>query len=179
MQFRFAALAPAVVALAACQPNAFTVEVKGETTVAGDPSPVPAVLNAFPSIGSFTDVDFQQSQDFKNQGVSPNQIQSVKPDAISLKIVSPESQDFTFLETLQFYAQTGDQEVLVAQKTGIDKLGLKGPNPVLELDVTNAELKPFITAPSTSIVVRGRGRQPPQDTRLEATVGLKVTVNLL
>lgn len=169
----------AAVLLAACQPNVFPVEVKGETTVEGDPSPVPGVLNAFPNIGSFSNIDFNQAQEFQNQGVTKEQVKSVKPAFVRLKILSPDTQDFSFLESLQFYARANDEEVLIAEKLGIDKLGLKAPNPVLEMDVQqNAELQPYITAPSTSIIVRGRGRLPPQDTRLEATVGLNVEIRV-
>lgn len=162
----------------ACQPNVFPVEVKGETTIQGDPSPLPALLGAFPNIGSFSNIDFNQSQEFQNQGVSKDQVDSVKPAFIRLKITSPETQDFSFLQSLQFYARANDQEELIADKFGIDKLGLKAPNPVLELDVKDVELQPYITAPSMSIIVRGNGRLPPQETKLEATVGLNVAVKV-
>ena len=177
MQLRTVVLVPALMALSACGANVFPVEVSGETTIAGDPSPFSALLGAF-NIGSFANIDFNQTQEFQNQGVTKDQVESVKTDYIRLKIISPETQDFSFLENLQFYARAGDQEVLVASKSGIDKLGLKAPNPVLELDVTDAELQPFVTAPSMSIIVRGKGRMPPQDTRLEANVGLNVTVKV-
>lgn len=156
----------------------FPVEVKGESTIPGDTSPIPGLLSAFPGFGNFANLDFNQSQEFQNQGVTKDQVESVKPDHIRLQIVSPDSQDFSFLESLQFYAKAGDQEVLVAEKSGIDQLGLKAPNPVLEMDVTDAELQPYVTAESMSIIVRGKGRLPPQDTKLEATVGLKVTIKV-
>jgi hypothetical protein len=178
MHLRHLLVAAFALGLLACQPNVFPVEVSGGTTIQGDPSPVPGLLNAFPGIGSFNNIDFGQSQEFQNQGVTKDQVSSVKPSHITLKITSPETQDFSFLENLQFYAKAGDEEVLVADKYGIDKLDLKAPNPVLEMDVKDAELQPFVTAPSMSIVVRGRGHLPPQDTKLEATVGLDVTINV-
>ncbi len=177
MQLRTVVLAPALLALTACGANVFPVEVSGETTIAGDPSPLGNLLGAF-NIGSFASIDFDQSQEFQNQGVTKDQVESVKTSFVRLKIISPETQDFSFLENLEFWAKVGDQEVLVAEKQGIDRLGLKAPNPVLELDVTDAELQPYVTAPAMSIVVRGKGRMPPQDTRLEATVGLDVTVKV-
>lgn len=165
--------------VAACQPNVFPVEVKGETTVQGDPSPISAVLSAFPNVGSFTNIDFDQSQEFQNQGVTKDQVESVHMSHVRLKIISPETQDYAFLDSLQFFARAGDEEVLVAEKHGIDKLGLKAPNPVLELDVKkDVDLQPYITAPSMSIIVRGNGRVPPQDTRLEATVGVDVAIRV-
>lgn len=178
MQLRHFALAPALLLLAACN-TGFPVEVKGDTTIQGDPSPIPDVLSAFPNVGSFSNIDFNQTQEFQNQGVTKDQVKSVHMDHVQIKIVSPDTQDFSFLENLQFYARANDQEELVAEKIGIDKLGLKAPNPVLDLDVKkDVELAPYITAPSMSIVVRGKGRLPPQDTKLEATVGVNVEVKV-
>lgn len=178
--FAFAPVASLLLLFAAgCGANVFPVEVKGETTIPGDPSPLPGLLNAFPNIGSFSNIDFNQSQEFQNQGVTKDQVDSVKMDQVELRIVSPETQDFSFLENLQFYARAADQEVLVAEKFGIDKLDLKAPNPVLVLDVKkDVELAPYITAEKTSIIVRGKGKQPPQETRLEATVRVNVAVKV-
>lgn len=169
----------ALLALVACGPPGFLAEVKGETTVAGDPTGISNVLDAFPAIGSFSNLDFDQNQDFKNQGVTKDQVSSVKLQSLELKVLSPSDQDFSFLDTLEFYAKTGDQEVLVASKRNISSLGLKAPNPVLVLDVTDAELQPFITAPSMSLSVRGKGRKPAKEVRLEANVKLLVQARLL
>lgn len=165
--------------LAACSSPGFTAEVKGETTVAGDPTGISTVLDAFPAIGSFSSLDFDQNQDFKNQGVTKEQVSSARLQSLSLKVLSPADQDFSFLDTLEFYAKAGDQEVLVASKRNIASLGLKAPNPVLELDVTGVELQPFITAPSMSISVRGKGRKPSKEVRLQVDVKLDVQVRLL
>jgi hypothetical protein len=169
----------ALLSLVACAPPGFVAEVKGETTVPGDPTGISTVLDAFPSIGSFSSLDFDQNQDFQNQGVTKEQVSSARLQSLSLKILSPADQDFSFLDTLEFYAKTGDQEVLVASKRNISSLGLKAPNPVLELDVTGEELQPFITAPSMSISVRGKGRKPSKEVRLQVDVKLDVQVRLL
>ena len=169
----------ALLSLVACAPPGFVAEVKGEATVAGDPTGISTVLDAFPSIGSFSSLDFDQNQDFQNQGVTKEQVSSAKLHSLSLKILSPADVDFTFLDTLEFYAKAGDQEVLVASKRNIASLGLKAPNPVLVLDVTGAELQPFITAPSMSISVRGKGRKPSKEVRLQVDVKLDVQVRLL
>jgi hypothetical protein len=169
----------ALLSLVACAPPGFVAEVKGEATVAGDPTGISTVLDAFPSIGSFSSLDFDQNQDFQNQGVTKDQVSSAKLQSLSLKILSPADQNFSFLDTLEFYAKAGDQEVLVASKHNISSLGLNAPNPVLVLDVTDAELQPFITAPSMSISVRGKGRKPSKEVRLQVDVKLDVQVRLL
>ena len=169
-------MAVALPALTGCEANVFPVEVKGETTIPG--SPLPDVLTAFPAVGSFSNIDFNQSQEFQNQGITKDQVKSVRPEYVRLRILSPDTQDFSFLQSIQFFAKVGDTEALVAEKRDIDTLGLTAPYPVLSLDVSNVELQPFVTAPSMSIVVRGNGRQPPQDTKIQAEVGLKVAINL-
>lgn len=168
----------AALLLTGCGANVFNTEVKGETTIQGDPTGLQGVLSVFPAIGSFTNIDFSQNQDFKNQGVTKDQVSSVKVDAITLRIITPTDQDFRFLESLEFYARTGDQEVLIASKTGINNLNLSAPNPVLVMDVKDAELQPYVTAPSMTISVKGKGSYPPRDTRLEASVRLRVEVKV-
>jgi hypothetical protein len=168
-----------LLSLVACGPPTFVAEVKGETTVPGDPTGISNVLEAFPAFGSFTSLDFNQNQDFQNQGVTKEQVSSAKLKSLQLRILTPADQDFSFLDSLEFYAKAGDREVLVAQKKNIPSLGLKAPNPVLDMDLTGAELQPFLTAPSMSISVRGKGRKPSKEVRLQADVKLDVQVRLL
>lgn len=170
---------PLVALVLACQPNVFHTEVKGTSTIQGDPSPVSGLLNAFPAMANFSNIDFSQNQDFKNQGVSKDQVSSVKIDSIKLKITDPATQDFKFLESMAFSASTdGQPTVLVADKSGINQLTLPTPNPTLDMDVKDVELQPYVTAPKMNIDVSGKGRLPPQDTTLEATVGLRVEIKV-
>ncbi|PTL82091.1 hypothetical protein [Vitiosangium sp. GDMCC 1.1324] len=175
---RLASVLPvcALLSLVACAPPTFTAEVKGETTVPAAPGGIGTLLEAFPAIGSFSSLDFDQNQDFQNQGVTKEQVSSAKLQSLQLKVLAPADQDFSFLDTVEFYAKTGDREVLVASKHNIASLGLKAPNPVLALDLEDVDLQPFITAPSMSISVRGKGRMPSKEVRLLADVKLDVQV---
>lgn len=164
--------------LAACSAPTFTADVKGETTVPASPI-LGTVLNAFPAISSFAGLNFNENQDFKNQGVTKDEVSSVHVKSLKLKILSPDDADFGFLDSLEFFAKAGDQEVRIAHKERISELGLRAPTPVLDLDVENVELQPYVTAPSMSIIVRGKGRAPAKEVRLQATVSLDVKVSLL
>ena len=136
-------------------------------------------LTGLPGVNGFNNIDFTQSQEFKDQKVARDHIQSIKADFVRLKITSPISQDYGFLDSLAFYAETsGQPDLLIAQKDGISKLGLTSPNPTLELDIPDAELLPYVTAPSMSITVKGQGRAPPQDVTLHATVGVRAVLKL-
>ncbi|MDY7226664.1 hypothetical protein [Hyalangium rubrum] len=169
----------ACLGLVACAPVSFDSELKGETTVAKGPPGVTTLLNAFPAIGSFAGLDFDQNPDFRNQGVSKDEVSSVKPKAIELRLLSPDDADFGFLDTLEFFAKAGDQEKRFARKQDISRLGLQAPNPVLRMEVEDVELQPFVAAPSMSIIVRGKGRMPEQEVRLQAVVTLSAQVDLL
>jgi len=166
-------------ALAGCEPATFYTDLEGQATVEGDPTPISDVLGALPAIGSFTNMDFDANQDFRNQGVTKEQVGSVRVASLTLRIVDPSGQDFGFLDQIGFYAKVGDSEAKVADKADVAALGLRAPNPTLALDVENVELQPFVTARAMSIVMRGSGRMPPQDTRIEVVVRLKVGVKLL
>lgn len=164
----------ACLTLTACAPSSFETELKGETTVPAGTTE----LNAFPAIASFAGLDFNQNQDFKNQGISKDEVSSVKPAAIELRLLSPSEADFRFLDTLEFYAKAGDREARIARRQDISLLRLNAPNPVLRMEKEDVELQPFVAAPSMSIIVRGRGRMPEQEVRLQAVVVLNVQVDL-
>ena len=164
--------------LIACAPASFDTELKGETTVPAGPPGNSTVLNAFPAIASFAGLDFNQSQDFKNQGITKEEVSSVQARSVELRLLGPADADFGFLDTLEFFAKAGDQEARFARKQDISRLGLQAPNPVLEMDVEDEELQPFVAAPSMSIIVRGKGRMPEQEVRVQAVVSLNVQVDL-
>ena len=93
---------------------------------------------------------------------------SAKASRITLRILSPSDQDFSFLDSLQFFAKSGDVETLIAEKSGIADLNLAAPSPVLVMDRKDVELRGHVAAPSMSIIVRGRGRRgrrPPRRVR--------------
>lgn len=171
--------AAAGLGLAACAPSSFTTEVKGEATVPASPPGAPTNLNAFPSISSFAGLDFDQNQDFKNQGVGKGDVTSVKVKSVTLKVLSPNDQDFAFLTLVEFFARAGDREERIARRQDISTLDLRPPNPVLSLDVDDVELQPFVSAPTMSIIVRGRGLMPEREVRLQAVVTLDVEGGLL
>jgi hypothetical protein len=168
----------ACLTLVACAPASFEAELKGETTVPAGPADTPTGLNAFPAIASFAGLDFNQNQDFKNQDITKDEVNSVKAHAVELRLMGPSDADFTFLDTLEFYAKAGDKEERFAREQDISHLALSAPNPVLRLEVEDKELQPFVAAPSMSIIVRGKGRMPDQEVRVQADIVLEVKVSL-
>ena len=168
---RSLALFPALALVLACEPNGFRTELKGEATVPGGPD---GPLPGFPTLGAFTNVDFNATPEFKSQGVTKDHVSSARTEAVKVRVVSPTDQDFGFLETLQLYIRSGDREALIAERSGIAALGLAAPGPTLALEVKTDDLRLHIAAPSSSLILRAKGNVPPKDTRLEVTVDFRV-----
>lgn len=164
----------ALLALAsACSPLTVGTEVKGEAVVLGNP--MQGALNIFPTIGGMNDLDFNNSREFMQASITRANVSAASVESVSVKILSPSDQDFRFLETLQFVARAGDKEEIFAERSGVKDLGLEAPSPTLAMDVKLVDLAPFVSAPIMSIVMRGKGTQPPNDTRLEVKVKLRVS----
>jgi hypothetical protein len=164
------------VVLTGCTPMVvFDTDLKGQATVQG--SPLGQILNVFPQVGNFSNLDFNQNQDFKNNNADRMHVKSMKAKSFTIKIVSPNSQDFSFLDSLEFAVSAeGLSEAKVAGKTNIGSLGLAAPNPTLTLDVEDTDLSAYVRANAFTITSRGNGRQPAQDVTLEANVKFSVGV---
>ncbi len=165
-------LLTAALLLSSCSPAAVRTELKGETTISGDPAQPP--LAAFPTVAALASVDLRKHPEVQAAGLAEADISSVKVDSVRLRIVSPPSEDFSWLESVTWVAKSGDLETVVAEKTGIAALGLTAPNPSLQLDVKPHELKGHVQAPSISFLGRTKGRHPKTDTRVEVMLGLRV-----
>ncbi|RKG73780.1 hypothetical protein D7V88_35865 [Corallococcus terminator] len=166
--------------LVACSPSSFTTQVQGEATVPANTTGAPTLLNAFPAISSFAALDFNENQDFKNRDVTKDEVTRVEVKSLSLKVLSPNDQGFDFLDSLEAVARAGDRESRFAGRDGIAGLGLNPPNPTLTLKADGSvDLRPYVAAPTMAIILRGSGRLPEREVRLQATVVLEVEGGLL
>lgn len=161
----------------ACGPIMFSTELKGQATVQG--STLGQLLSVFPQVGGFADLNFDQNADFQNNKAQRQHVKSMKATSFTITIASPNSQDYAFLDSIEFAAKAdGVAEAKIASKSNIGSLGLAAPNPTLTLDVESTDLSAFVRAPTMTIISRGTGRQPSQDTTLEAKVKFDVGVGL-
>ncbi len=157
----------------ACAPPTlrFRTEVKGEATIPG--SPFGALLGVLPPVSGLSDIDFDQNQDFRNQGVTKDDVRSVRVERVVFTVLSPSGQTFSFLDTIEVVARIPQKEQRVASKRG--PFGASS----LSLDLENPDVTDFVTAPKTTLTVSGSGRQPDRDTQVEAVVGLEVEALIL
>jgi hypothetical protein len=124
--------------------------------------------------GEFATVDITQNQSLQNQGVERHQIDSVKILSLTMTIVDPQGEDFTFLDSIEFFVEAdGLPKVSIA--TG-------GPFPsgasTVELTIPDQDLADYAASESMNITTEARGRRPDQDTTIDANLMLDVDVNV-
>ncbi len=125
------------------------------------------------AFGGFNSVDF--SQDFKNQGVTNDDVDSVHLKTMTLLVEAPDSANFDFITSVRFFAKAD----------GLDKIELGSidtiPKGKRQLDLavnTDAELKPYVTAPKMQILSEITGSRPPEMTTVAAAVVLDVDIHV-
>jgi hypothetical protein len=166
MHFR-GAVAAAGLVLAGCNPT-FDVKVESESTIRSGTILQNILGDAF---GSFVNMDLSQSSDFKNTGVGKEDVERVRLRKLTLTITAPESADFDFLSSIRFFVESGElPRVRVADKGQVAR-GVR----VVELDVVDAELQPYVTAPRMSLTTEANARAPTRDTVVKAEAVFAVT----
>jgi hypothetical protein len=168
----------ALLLLGACQLNSFDSDLTGETTVPGSDAMDAGTLSAIPPFANLTQIDFASSADFQTNEVTPEEINEAVVTAMTLQVDSPAEQDFAFLDDVSFFARAGDSTTLIAERHDVSGLGLRGPNPSLQLDVTGADLTPYVQGGPFSIEVHVNGRPPARTTRLKATATFEFRVKV-
>ncbi len=150
----------------------FQVKKSSTTTVASG-SVVEQLVGSL-GFGDLATFNIADAQEFKNQGVDKNDIDSVKLNQLTLTITSPSGADFTFLDELSFYVEGGSLPKKRIAHGGPFQAGLS----TVGLDVDDVELKDYAILPSMSITTEVVGRRPAQDTTVEARIVLDVDVNV-
>jgi hypothetical protein len=144
----------------------FDVHADGEAKVPGG-----GILGSFfalPGLDNFASFDISQTQDFKNQGVSKDHLESVKLKSIVMKVKDPAGGNFNFIDKIQFFAQLPNDDsskVQIAHKDSVPR-----DTNQFNLDIDNVELLKYVVAPSMKITTSASGRSPAQDTTITVNV---------
>lgn len=177
MRSRTSGSALAAVALAAlvtCSGlDNIEVEATG-TTVVPEASILDEVLGQL-SFAGFDSFDISQSQEFRNQGYSKDQVDSVRLERFSLTVRDPDDGNFDFLDRIAF--------TVTAEGLPPVEIASLDPVPVgasrIELDVVaGVELQPYVLAPSLTIETTASGRRPAVETTVDASVVFDIDVNV-
>ena len=133
------------------------------------------VLAGDVGFGSLATFDITQAQEFKNQGVKREQINSVKLQTLTLEITSPmNGQDFTFLDSIAFLVDAPGQPQKEVAHGGPFAQGVKS----ISLTIDAVELAPYATAPSMTFSTSVKGRKPANATTIEAKVVFGADINV-
>ena len=124
--------------------------------------------------GELVELDLTESQELQNQGVTKEQIDSVKLTSLSLRVVSPEGGDLTFLDSLEFFVEAPGLESRRIARGGPFTAGEER----IELELDDVELKPYVVSERMTITTSARGNRPDQDTTVEAHIDLLVDANI-
>lgn len=124
--------------------------------------------------GDFVKFDITDSRQLQNQGVTRDQIDSVRVDALRLEVLSPQGGDLSFLENLEFFVEAPGEERR--------RIAYGGPFPqgqsTVSLELDDVELAPYAAAESMTITTSVEGTRPDEETTVEATIELMVDVNV-
>ena len=161
-----------VLVLATCSNlNHITVHQTSTTTVA-KATPLQALLGNIDFAG-FNNIDFSQNDTIKNQGITKNEIESVKVKSFTLAITAPTTADFSFLASIKFFVTCdGHPKQLIASGENF------GAQKSIGLDVTDTDIGPCVVAPSMTISSDVTGQPPPNDTTINADIAFDVGVDI-
>ncbi|WP_252732419.1 MULTISPECIES: hypothetical protein [Cellulophaga] len=86
------------------------------------------------------DMETNSESEFEVNDTRKDLIEEILLKEITLTITSPETADFSFLESIEVYIDVEDlDEILIASKSEID-----GTESVLELDLTDIDIQEYI-----------------------------------
>lgn len=170
--FRAAAIAACALA-SGCGLDWITVDVEESTSIEGG-SLAEEILGelGFPGLAEF---DMTDTETFRNEGYTEDDIAAVHIDSFELAIAEPEGADFDFLRRIEFTVRAeGEPDERIAWADPVPE----GASEIaLEID-SNAELKPHVVAPEMQIETSARGRRPAEDTTVEARLAFDVQIRV-
>lgn len=162
------ALAGVVAFATGCRPT-FDVPVTSESTIPGNSLPGASLLPI--NFADFAAMNLSDTQEFKNQGVNKDQVDSVKLKSVVLDVTAPSGGNFDFLNSIEFDVAKSDQDA---------KVSIAHASPVprstthLVLTVDDVELQPYVTAASMKVTTKVTGGQPTVDTTVKASLVFEV-----
>lgn len=148
----------------------FDVVKTAQTTVPGSDLLGDLLTVSFPEFATF---DVTSTDEFQNQGITAEDIESVKIDTIVLRVVSPDEQDLAFFDAISFYVEAeGLERTRLATHTTFEE-GVREVT-IMPDDV---ELRDYVVSDTMAITTDVTARQPPEDTVLEAKISMTLVAS--
>lgn len=124
-------------------------------------------------LAEFQSIDL--TNELKNQGVTKDDVDSVRLLSFTIAIEGPPGATFDFLDSITFSIRTEGAPTRVLARLAAVPAGATELTLEVEPDV---ELKPYVVAPSMTITSEVKGKRPDQDTTVRADLTLDVDVTV-
>lgn len=112
----------------------------------------------------------------EQEGIDPDDVDSARLVGLRLEALSGSSFE-GWLDAIVFHlVAPGLPRVLVAERSGIR--ALPAGTRTLELDMSGADLKPYVLSPDAALTAEVVGSQPGEETQVRATATLRVDVSV-
>lgn len=149
-----------------------TIEESAQATIPGNS--LGELTDLIDTLGfdGFSDMDISESEELRNQGVSPGDISSTTLEKFELTVLSPTDGDLSFLSEVAVYVETADLEPLRIAYSDSFPEGQK--NIVFELD--DVDISEYVVQDSMNITTEVAGSPPSEDTSIEADIALEIGV---
>ncbi|MCB9741871.1 MAG: hypothetical protein H6741_23615 [Alphaproteobacteria bacterium] len=161
----------ALFALAGCT-NLVTIEVDAESTTTIEQGSILENFIGAMGFGDFTNMDITASDELRNQGVEPGDINEVFLTAFDLSITGPESGDFAFLESLDVYVEAPGLESQLIASTSAFGEGVRQ----VAVDLEGVDLTDYVVSENMTLTTDVTGHRPEVTTDVKAYVALDVGV---
>ncbi|MCB9763432.1 MAG: hypothetical protein H6739_26935 [Alphaproteobacteria bacterium] len=165
-------LLPLALMLAGCNGSLLTIDVPFESTTTVEQGSIIENLAGGLGFGDFLNMDITDSQELRNQGVSPGDIQDVRLTEFELEAVAPQGADLSFLDALDIYVEApGLDEVRVATAPGFPE-----GEALVVMTIEEVDLTEYAVSESMTITTDVSGHRPDVDTDVKARILLEVGV---
>lgn len=153
-----------------CAPDVtFSVPIEGETVVEGA-GLVGELLDAFPDFGGFNSFDISTAEEFENNNAQKENVKTARLTSFTLEATAPADATLDFLDSIAFFVSAADlDEVQIASAE------IEDGDTLVELDLDDVDLAPYVRADSMTFTTEISGRQPADDTTVAAAAAVEVT----
>jgi len=161
-----------VLVWSACGGDLFTVGVEDEATTTIPAATPLEVLLGDVGFGDFASMDLTSSQEIRNQGVEPGDIEEVFLVAFELEALSPDGADLSFIDRMELYVEAPG----LPRRRVASQDDFPAGEAVVAFELEGVDLTDYVVSEAMTLSTEVEGRRPDDDTEVEARYGIDVGV---
>ena len=169
---RIAVYSALTVGFLACQAKLFTITIAEEDQVVVEQGTILEELLGDFGFGGFVSMNLIDSEELRNQGVAPGDVQDVRLVLFELEAVDPAGADLAFLEDLKVYVEApGLPQVLLASASEFPE-----GQALVEFVVEDVDLTDYVVSENMTLTTDVTAMRPDVDTTVAARFEIDVGV---